>query len=864
MTPKRPAGPKVSRQKNTKGAFGFVGGDHEHHYHFPGTPDPRVAVQASIKATKAGAVLGRPIDQWDPADLGVHDSITVQDESTLTRYLRRDHDKKLRGHLKELKSPSTAPRLVLVVGTSCAGKTRTLYEAVGKVLPKWRLVAPRTDTELARVLLDGIPAHTVVWLDELQDQLTKTSHGVTAANAIRQLLESAEVGSILFAGTIWPTNRNALVARPAPEESSDGAGTISKLLKNAVEVEVPETFTDADLTTARNSKDARLRKAFATASEISDPEHGRKITQVLAGGAQLVNRLHPPPDNAPADKFSPAAGAVLHAAGDLRRIGMTNPIPRWALEGAAPGYLQPHTPRPAHTWLPAALAETTHDAADDDALTDHRNLDVHAKGVPALTPHWTTGPDGQLIEAYDLHDYLYQDHLNHHRASPTRPQLWDTLTSHQAQLDNPESIAAGAEARGLLTTAIDLIRPIADADTDDEYAQIVLVSLLATCADETALTELRTRADAGNRAAQYVLATLLAERGDETALTELRTRADAGNLTAQYVLATLLAERGDETALTELRTRADTGEGLAQVRLAELLANRGDDAALTELRTRADTGEEPAQGRLTELLADRGNETALTELRTRADAGDWIAQPRLAELLATRGDDTALTELRTRADADDPYARERLASLLAARGDDAALTELRTRADAGNRTSQHVLATLLADRGDQTAVTELRTRADTGDDVAQGRLAWLLATRGDEAALTELRTRADTGDDVAQGRLAELLATRGDEAALTELRTRADTGEGPAQGRLAALLATRGDDAALTELRDIVRTGRGGWNCYAPFGNSRTAGTFLNSTMTLCRSIRTQRPALYGQFTGALSYSIHLSRWNGY
>ena len=210
MTPKRPAGPKVSRQKNTKGAFGFVGGDHEHHYHFPGTPDPRVAVQASIKATKAGAVLGRPIDQWDPADLGVHDSITVQDESTLTRYLRRDHDKKLRGHLKELKSPSTAPRLVLVVGTSCAGKTRTLYEAVGKVLPKWRLVAPRTDTELARVLLRRDPrAHGGLARRAAETNSPRPATG--SPPPTRSASSWRAPGRVdPVRRTIWPTNRNAL------------------------------------------------------------------------------------------------------------------------------------------------------------------------------------------------------------------------------------------------------------------------------------------------------------------------------------------------------------------------------------------------------------------------------------------------------------------------------------------------------------------------------------------------------------------------------------------------------------------------------------------------------------------------------
>ena len=598
----------------------------------------------------------------------MHDSITVENETTLTPYLPRDHDTDLRGHLKDLMAAGAGSRLVLVVGTSCTGKTRALFEGVREILPGWQLVAPGTDSDLARILLGGVPARTVVWLDELQDQLTKTSHGVTAANAIHQLLESAEVGPILFTGTIWPTNHDALNARPTPKESSDGAGAISKLLKNAALVEVPETFTDADLTTAQNSKDARLRKAYATASEISHPGHGhghgRKITQVLAGGTQLANRLHPPPDNAPPDKFSPAARAVLHAAGDLRRIGMTNPIPRWAIEGAAPGYLQPPTTRPAHTWLPAALAETTRDATTDDATTGNRSLDIHTKGVPALTPNWTTTPDGQDIEAYDLHDYLYQDHLNHHRASPTQPQLWDTLTANQAQLDNTAIFVVAARDRGLLTTAIDLLPSPAEGG-DDHY----VAWLLATRGDEAALTELRTRAHTDNGAAQAMLTALLATRGDEAALTELRTRADTGERSARVELAELLAAQGDETSITELRTRAHTGDHSAQW----YLAIRGDQTAITELRTRAHTGDGYAQYQ----LAIRGDEAALTELRTRADTGEMSAQVELAELLAAQGDETSITELRTRADTGDHFAQWYLAQSLAHRDDEAALTELR-------------------------------------------------------------------------------------------------------------------------------------------------------------------------------------------
>ena len=101
---------------------------------------------------------------------------------------------------------------------------------------------------------------------------------------------------------------------------------------------------------------------------------------------------------------------------------------------------------------------------------------------------------------------------------------------------------------------------------------------------------------------------------------------------------TLLADRGDQTAVTELRTRADTGDDVAQGRLAWLLATRGDEAALTELRTRADTGDDVAQGRLAELLATRGDEAALTVFRpapTPARGQPRAGSPRSSPLAAT-------------------------------------------------------------------------------------------------------------------------------------------------------------------------------------------------------------------------------------
>ena len=202
MTSEPPAAPGPWQQTNAQGGTGFQGG--EHHHHYPDAPGPQAAVQASIRATDEGPVIGRPVGKWAANLLGVHDSITVHNETTLTPYIPRSHDQELRDRLHNLTAPNAANQFVLVVGTSCTGKTRTLYEAVRTVLPDWPLVAPRNDTELTNLLNDGVPAGTVVWLDEIQRHLTKSPHGIHAAKAITALTGSDRVGRSCLPGPSGP------------------------------------------------------------------------------------------------------------------------------------------------------------------------------------------------------------------------------------------------------------------------------------------------------------------------------------------------------------------------------------------------------------------------------------------------------------------------------------------------------------------------------------------------------------------------------------------------------------------------------------------------------------------------------------
>jgi hypothetical protein len=602
----------------------------------------RNVVAAAHAASKTGIMLGRPVPDWTPTQLGVHATIVVDGVTGLTPYMLREHDTKLREALAQLRQPGARPRLVTVVGTSCTGKTRTLYEAVDQVLADWTLVKPADIDELTRMVYAGVPKHTVVWLDELQDFLT--IQAVDAARAIHQLIDNIQSPPIAFAATIWPTNLTDLEQRPDPAGAKAGVGEIRNLLRKTASNRhhVPDTFHKDELD-AVGRNDPRMTQAINHAVD-------GQVTQLLAGGTHLVRRVYPDQPHT-GDIFSPAARAVVLAAADLRRVGHPNPLPRWALEGAAPGYLNPAERRrldPA-TWIQDALDETAQDA------TSHRSqqLDIYQRGVPALTRLWHDGEvtdSNAEVECYELHDYLLQHHLTACRYTPTATSLWNTVTASNNLPKLAPQIAAvlavNAKLRGLYSETV-ILNALTAASSEWSGVNTWSLGFIRDDAERMRLIDERASADAytdflaerrdeecrrsPDRDSASLVAEWLARPGNEE---RLRTLALIGDRQAKSVLVDLLGKRGD---LEGLRATADSGDAHAKYRLAILLSERGDVKGLS---ARADDNDPYAQLVLADLLAERGDEA---RLRAMAEEGDYDGQKKLADLLGKRG---AVKELR--------------------------------------------------------------------------------------------------------------------------------------------------------------------------------------------------------------------------
>jgi hypothetical protein len=500
--------------------------------------------------------------------------------------------------------------MLLLQGTSCVGKTRTLHHAIERVLPDWPMLSPVDATALHATLEQGVPAGSVLWLDELEIYLEEAEYGPANAGYLTALFTDHRTPGFLVAATIWPNTLTKLTT------GDDATSTVIRRLleRHSALIAVPTALTDdADpqsLTTAADS-DPRIRRAFETSATT------HQVTQTLAGGVLLIGRYDGrTATRAPA--YTPAAKAVITAAMDLRRVGYPNPLPKWAIEGAAPGYLPAkHNATVSRAWITDGLGE-----ASEETL-----------GVRALTPHAATPG---IVDAYHLHDYLHHDHQTRRRYTPTTQALWDTLTANAPDIEVAVlfGLTGSAQARGMhsVVTAFDRASPRLDpppADVGEPTGQPDVlddkpapssptfrpaISILLSSSD-------RQRADALYRAGDldglievaggyrprdgYVARRLASLLVDQGRISELREMATHSHAAAQH-LADFIANSSGELAFQEL-IELSYGNARAAERLAEKYLQRGDLDRAFDVAARSG----PAQYRLVQALGEEGDVSRL-------------------------------------------------------------------------------------------------------------------------------------------------------------------------------------------------------------------------------------------------------------
>ncbi|MGN9913577.1 tetratricopeptide repeat protein [Phytohabitans sp. LJ34] len=730
---------------------------------------------------------------------------------------------------------------LILVGDSCVGKTRLLYEAARQHLADFAVLAPVLgDGGLVDVVAQAtfpLP-NLVVWLDELQrflpgPYLTAGSTAITAAT-IRRLLDAP--APVVIVGTLWP--EHALHLRASATDAPTGEA-------------LPRNSDAADILTHPRVHEIRLgsfseaERAAAARLAAHDPrlaaalkDHHYNVTEALAGVREIIRRY---------GRATDAQLAILHAAADARRVGIQAPLTETLLVDAARGYLT--NIESSDDWFRPAM----------DELTSHKRQQDRA--TAPLVP--VASPDMRKALGYTVTDYLLQQLTRERRSQPIPALTWQAFTGCTHSDGDLQRLAESAYRRLLYEYAERTYRIIVGRTTEFTSDNIVDAWDIAFAARQLAalliaqgraveavdvieavhtrkycfspqvviwLAELLTEEGRTDEAIDFLrgqtkelkrllrkrdnigtgnfhvmayqmdelLDHLLAEHGRED---ELRARYESGIRTAAPELGRLLARAGQlDDAISVLLDGVKTGAWTAEQRLAEILAEHG---RIEQLRDRANAGDEHAADQLVHLLIARGHTDEATEvLRHHANAYHGRAKQLVRLLVAQGRTNEAIEVLEDRIADGDWYDAERLVELLVNQGHiDETIDVLRPHADAGERHMPSLLAQVLAaqDRLDE-AIEILRTHADAGNWDAKTRLAELLAAHGRTDAL---HTLADAGEEYAAARLSQLLAGQGriDEA-VAILRSSATAGGWSVDQPLADLLANNGlPDGSIDYLR---------------------------------------------------------------
>lgn len=578
----------------------------------------------------------RPVAETDPFALGVHRPLDVVDTDTdidpLPLYVERDHDRLLARTVEAATSGRSA--LVVLIGGPSTGKSRACWEAVRRLPERWNLWHPPAPGRAGEVLagLETAPPYTVVWLDEAQHHLLKSSpeRGERLAASLVRLLDDPFRAPVLVLGTMWPESWATATTAP-PTGMIDDYPLTRKLLRHTG-VHVPNAFNDTERAWLRDHAGRDVRLARAAARPRGE------IAQYLSGVTA---------ETAHHQAATPVQQALVDAAIDARRLGHCAFLAPALLAAATPGYLPPGTDL-TDDWFEQALAY---------AVT------VPADGRRAILRRVDREP-AEDTPCYVLADHSLRTGATRRRYLGAPAPLWDALLEHGAT-DDITTVAQAAQRRGLYRHAFRLL--VKAADNGNIFALGQAAALLSRGDGATdALPSLRADgagdpyvpSDTGRaheRAGHIAHCVAAYERaaraGDHHALTA------AAETLERSALAAETAETENPPAvpgiaMVEYATRtdafADLYTGSRHVatrveRLREAAAHEYEgriEDAIHAYRDAAERGDPVASGHAAALLRDENRlDEALTWLKERGCSGDRFALDRAVRLLRSAGRD---------------------------------------------------------------------------------------------------------------------------------------------------------------------------------------------------------------------------------
>lgn len=538
--------------------------------------------------------LGRPIRSWHPHQLEVHPASAISSPTTssgdpwhgLPGYVYREHDKILAGVVDRASKGHSS--LLMLVGTSSTGKTRSCWEAIQPLAESdWTLWHPFDPTRADAALndLQRVRRRTVLWLNEVQHYFGHPAHGEKIAATVHRLLIDTARAPILVLGTLWPEYADQYLRLPV-DAGEDPHSRVRELLAGRI-VAVPNHFDEAALKTAGHlaSKGDRL-----LGEALDHSRKTGKVTQELAGAPELLRRyMH----------GTPATRALLHAAMDARRLGVGLHLPKAFLTDAALDY----------------LGDEDYDALDDDwegIAFDAMAQPVHGKRSPLrstigrrqrheshpATPSLRTTASERTL--FLLADYLEQWGRTHRQSICPPNSFWAAAHAHLSDADDLYRLASAALSRHrtywayhLRVRAAGFGNSDAQADLSEQLETEGLYTEAESWAHKAAAlgrtrglsTLCHMREARKDHASADELALEAAQAGDiSAALNLVRSREHDESPVDAEAMAMRLAEAGHVRVLSTLaESRSWAGDRKSAAKLTLAAARAGDPHSLIRL-----------------------------------------------------------------------------------------------------------------------------------------------------------------------------------------------------------------------------------------------------------------------------------------
>ncbi|MEZ0095919.1 tetratricopeptide (TPR) repeat protein [Streptacidiphilus sp. EB129] len=543
-------------------------------------------------------------NDWDAILSGVHRARPDAEGAVVPTYVERDADRRLRTRLAAV---ARTGGLLLLIGDSTAGKTRSAFEAVRQVLPGYRILAPDTNAELACgvEIIAGLGQSCLVWLDDLDRFLGEEGlePGLLAELVRLRIPVLATMQSRVFNTLTLQAGRGSTAQGNPLAHHRNTVGL--RVLNQAETVEMERLWSREEIGRAKHCRDERVRSASRY--------HGSYgIAEYLTAGPELWREWR----QASCVGGAPRGASLVAAAVDLARTGLKGPYPHKLVIGLHEAY-----------------------------LTATGGLRLHPEPLESAVS-WATqvrhGVTGLLMpgpgETWSVFDYLAGT-ARSESALPSVPiATWNAAL--RAEGADPLHIGMHAFHDDLFDVAEAALRPLIEESLD---AALNLATILTrTGRPEEAEVLCRRTAEGGQAAAWCRLAALLHPQEDreEEAEDAYRRAIEGGHGHANRGLGDLLAEvnrdDGAEVAYTEALA---AGVDEAWCGLGDILARAGRrEESNTAFRNAAESPNPAVWCRLGSSLTKAGRtEEAMKLFQRSHEAGHSHAQTEMGDLLTELG-----------------------------------------------------------------------------------------------------------------------------------------------------------------------------------------------------------------------------------